>query len=181
MSEGSSRNAVVTLAVYPDTKEKWKKAVNEDPDADSLSQLIRVAVSRYLHEDTGSSEDALQEVHQQLTELNSQQNRLAQHLDEIKGQLTDIREAVTGSAAGPETEALAEDIFELIPTKKEVHTESVFPEDESSVPPPAHGSVDWLSEQFDVPRYQVQASIDHLQDTTYAVQQTDDGCYYKEV
>jgi len=46
-----------------------------------------------------------------LTELNTRQKQLAQHLDGIKRQLTDIRKAVTSVVVGPETKALADDIF----------------------------------------------------------------------
>lgn len=114
MNDEDRRNEIVTFAVYPDTKDEWESAAQDDPDADSLSQLVRVAVNRYLHDRAKcSSGEVSQEIHGQLTELNTQQEQLAQHLDGIKGQLTDVREAVTGEAVGPETEALADDIFGL--------------------------------------------------------------------
>ena len=75
-------------------------------------------------------------------ELNTQQEQLAQHLDGIKGQLTDVREAVTGEAVGPETEALADDIFEMLPSKKEAHTEPVISETGEGVPAPEQGSIE---------------------------------------
>lgn len=184
MSDEDRRNAVVSLAVYPETKEAWESAATDDPNADSLSQLIRVAVNRYLTDEQGGTQGELpQEVHEQLTDLNSQQKRLSQHLDEMKGQLADIREAVVGSSVGPETEALADDIFEILPSKMDLETNSVFPDDHNTgrVPPPEPGSIEWLADQFDVPRYQIQTALDHLQETTYAVQRTDDGEYYKEV
>ena len=84
------------------------------PDAGAAGRAGRlsVAVNRYLHNRAnGSSGEISQEIHEQLTELNTQQKQLAQHLDGIKGQLTDVRKAVTGEVAGPETEALADDIF----------------------------------------------------------------------
>ena len=182
MNDEDRRNEIVTLAVYPDTKDEWESAAQDDPDADSLSQLVRVAVNRYLHDRaSGSSGEVSQEIHEQLTELNTQQEQLAQHLDGIKGQLTDVREAVTGEAVGPETEALADDIFEMLPSKKEAHTEPVISETADGVPAPEQRSIEWLSERLDVPRYQIQAALDHLQETTYAVRETDDGRYYNEV
>lgn len=182
MSDEDRRNEIVTLAVYPDTKDQWESAAQDDPDADSLSQLVRVAVNRYLHDRAnGSSGEVSQEIHEQLMELNTQQEQLAQHLNGIKGQLTDIREAVTGEAVGPETEALADDIFEMLPSKKEAHTEPVISETADGVPAPRQGSIEWLSERLDLPRYQIQTALAHLQETTYAVSQTDDSRYYKEV
>jgi hypothetical protein len=182
MSDENRRDAVISLAVYPDTKDEWESAAEKDPNADSLSQLVRVAVNRYLQDRAnGSSGEVSQEMHEQLTELNTQQKQLAQHLDGLKGQLADIREAVTGESVGPETETLAEDIFDLLPSKKEVHTQPVLSESDDGVPAPEPGSIEWLSQRLDMPRYQIQAALDHLQETTYSVQQTDDGCYFKEV
>jgi len=40
MSNEERRNAVVSLAVYPDTKDEWEDAVQEDPNTDPLSQLV---------------------------------------------------------------------------------------------------------------------------------------------
>jgi len=54
MSNEERRNAVVSLAVYPDTKDEWEDAVQEDPNTDPLSQLVRVAVSQSLHNDSES-------------------------------------------------------------------------------------------------------------------------------
>jgi hypothetical protein len=182
MNDESRRNAVVSLAVYPDTKDEWEEAAKDDPNADSLSQLIRVAVNRYLHEQTNpSGGDTSEEIHDELTELHTRQEQFEQHLDGIKGQLTDVREAVTKASVGPETEALAEDIFDLLPPKMEVHTEPALSGLDDGVPAPQPGSVEWLSERLDVPRYQIQSALDHLRETTYAVQQTDDDCYFKEV
>lgn len=182
MSDQTRRTAVVTLAVYPATKEEWEAAAENDPNADSLSQLVRVAVNRYLNEQFGdSSRGVSQDVHEQLTELNSQYGRLASEFDELKGQLTDIRDEVTGTTVGPEIEALAEDVFEALPSKQEAHTESVLSESGTGVPAPKPGTVEWLATQFEAPQYHIQSALDHLQETTYAVQQTADGQYYKEV
>ena len=80
MNDEDRRNEIVTLAVYPDIKDQWESAVQDDPDADSLSQLVRVAVNRHFHDRVNGSSGAVsQEIHEQLTELNTQQEQLAQH------------------------------------------------------------------------------------------------------
>ena len=37
MSDRDQRSEMVGIAVYPDTKEEWKQAVEDDPNADSLT------------------------------------------------------------------------------------------------------------------------------------------------
>lgn len=182
MSEQDHQDAVITVAVYPETKAEWEEAVEDDLNTDSLSQLIRLAVSQYLADQSSGTGGAFsEELHEPLTQLNTQQDRLTHQLDELEGQLADIREAVVGSTVGPETEALADDIFELLPSEKEVQTDPVLSEDERGVPAPEPGSIEWLTEQFEAPRFQIQTALEHLQETTYAVQHTDDGLYYTEV
>jgi len=183
VSEEDRRNAVVSLAVYPGTKNEWEQAVEDDLNADTLSQLIRVAVSQYLHDDYGPSSQGLsEELYQQLTELISQQEKTLQRLDQLNGRLTDIREGMSGSQIDQETKALADEIFDVLPTEQEIQTDSVFADSQDDgVPAPEPGTVEWLSGRFDVPRYQIQAALDHLQEMTYAVQESDDGQYYTEV
>ncbi|MFP8951656.1 hypothetical protein ACLI4Z_01610 [Natrialbaceae archaeon A-arb3/5] len=43
------RTERVGIVVYPETKEEWKQAAENDPDADTLSQFVRVAVSQYTY------------------------------------------------------------------------------------------------------------------------------------
>lgn len=179
MTDHETRDEVVTLAVYPSTKEEWERSVRDDPNADNLSQLVRVAVNRHLHQ---STQDGISdELHDQLASIGTQQDQIVQSFDEIKGQLTDIREAVAGSSVSPETKALASDIFELLPTEQDVNTDSVFADSEDGVPAPEHGSVEWLSDRLEVPRYQIQNALDHLIETTFAVQTNEEGAYFKEV
>lgn len=184
MSDENRRDAVVSLAVYPDTKEKWENASEEDPNADSLSQLVRVAVQRYLYErDNDSSGEISEEVHELLRNMNNQQEALAQRMDELKGQLTDVREAVSGEEVSPEIEALAEDVFEALPTEEEVRTDSVFSGEfnTTGVPAPQPGSIEWLSDQLDTSRFRIQNALEYLQRSTYSIKRTNDGIYYKEV
>lgn len=181
MSEESRRTATVSLAVYPATKDEWEKTADADPNADSLSQLIRVAVNRYRHEQSDASGAGTQDLQEQLTELNTQYERLAHTLDEVKGHLGEIRESVKGPTVRPEVEDLADEVFNLLPTKQEAHTESVLADQDDGVPAPLPGSVEWLSDRLDAPQYQIQTALNHLQNTTYSVQQTDDGRYFTEV
>lgn len=177
---------MISFVVYPETKTEWQEAVesNEYPNIDSLSQLARIAINQYLHDQSsGSGAEVSQEVHEQLTELNTQQEGINQRLDEIKGQLSDVRETVVGSEISSETEELAQDIFNILPTKQEVQSDPVLSGDYETqgVPAPREGSVEWLSDQLGAPRYKVQTAIEYLQENTYVVQQTDEsGQYYKE-
>ena len=184
MSDRGQRSERVGIVVYPNTKEKWEQAAEDDPDADSLSQFVRVAVNRYLHDrSNGSNAEASEEIHEHLAELQTQQQSALQRLDGINGQLSDIRDAVVGSAVDSETKELAKDIFEMLPSEQDAQTDAVLSGeyDTNGVPAPEAGTVEWLSERLDAPRFQIQTALDHLQETTYAVQRTNDGQYYKEV
>jgi hypothetical protein len=183
VTDQNQRSEMIGLAVYPDIKEEWKQAVEDDPDADSLSQLIRVAVSRHIYDRSKSGSEVSQEIHDELTELLSQQQTLDQRLNEMSGQLREIRDAVVGSEADPVIEELANDIFELLPSEQEIQTSAVLSGDYDTkgVPAPEPGTVEWLSNRLDASRYRIQSALNHLEQTTYSVKQTDDGRYYKEV
>jgi hypothetical protein len=61
MTEQDCRDEMIGIKVYLDTKEEWEQTVEDDPDADTLSQLIRVAVSRHVYDRAGSSGGELSE------------------------------------------------------------------------------------------------------------------------
>lgn len=106
MSERDQRSEVVGTAMYPDPKEEWKQAVEDNPNSDSRSQPIRGAVSRHIHDRSCSAGGEIsKEIHDDLTDLNTQQQSVVQRLNEINGHLKDIHEAVVGSAIDSETKA----------------------------------------------------------------------------
>jgi hypothetical protein len=184
MTDRDCRDEMIGIKVYPDTKEEWEQAVKDDPDADTLSQLVRVAVSRHIHDRSGSTGGGIsEEIHEHLTDLNTQQQSVAQRLNEINGQLKDIHDAIVGSAIDSETKELAEDIFDLLPTEQDVQTNPALSGDYdiSGVPAPEPGEIEWLFGRLDAPQYQIQTALNHLQESTRAVKQTEDGQYYKEV
>lgn len=104
MSDRGQRSERVGIVVYPNTKEKWEQSAEDDPDADSLSKFVRVAVNRYLHDrSNGSNAEASGEIHEHLADLQTQQQSALQRLDGMNDQLSDIRDAVVGSAVDPGT------------------------------------------------------------------------------
>jgi len=184
MSGQNRRSERIQLAVYPDTKEEWEQAIERDPNVDSISQLVRLAVNLYLNDDSNrSGASVAQDVHEHLTDLNTRQEKVLQRLDQVNGRVTDVRDAVIETEVGSEIEALADDVFEELPTKQEVQTNSVFTDDFDidGVPAPEPGTVEWLTEHFGAPRYQIQSALDYLQEQTHSVKQSDDRHYYKEV
>lgn len=184
MTDQNRRDEMIGIKVYPDTKEEWEQAVEDDPDADTLSQLIRVAVSRHIYDRAGSSGGELsEEIHEHLTDIHTQQQSVVQRLNEINGQLTDVHDEVVGSAIDSDTKELAKDIFEVLPTEQEIQTSPALSGDydTSGVPAPEPGSVEWLSGRFEAPRYKIQSALNHLQESTRAVKTTAEGRYYKEV
>ncbi|MFB6236099.1 MAG: hypothetical protein ABEH81_13475 [Halopenitus sp.] len=184
MSDQNRRNCRVELAVYRDTKEEWERAVENDPNVASVSQLVRLAVNLYLNDDNDTSGASVaQDVHEHLTDLTTRQQKVLQRLDQVNGRLTEIRDAVVGTEVGPEIEALADDIFEELPTKQEMQTNSVFTDDfdVEGVPAPEPGTIEWLNEHFGAPKYQIQSALDYLREQTHSVQRSDQGQYYKEV
>lgn len=183
MSDRDQRSEMVGIAVYPETKEEWQQAAEDDLDADTLSQFIRVAVNRYIYNrSNGPGDEISEEVHDQLTELNAQQEALGRRLNEITAQLSEIREAVVGAEILSDTEELANDIFDLLPSKQDVQTDAALSGDydPGTVPAPEPGTVEWLSNRLEASRYKIQTALDHLDKTTYAVDQTDEGQYFKE-
>jgi hypothetical protein len=118
-----------------------------------------------------------------LTTISAGQDKLAQQLDEIKGQLSDVRDSVQGSAVRPEIEDLAEDVLETLPSESEIEIDPVMSGEfeTGGVPAPQPGSKEWITERIDRSSLEIQAALDHLRESMYMVQRTEDGRYYKEV
>lgn len=169
-----ARDCRISLAVHEDTREKWKTAAEDDPHADSMAQLIRTAVTGYINEEDTRDISLPDNLDEQLTDLRTQQKAITRRLDEFRGQLEDVREAVE-SQADPETAELAEDVFSELPPETEVSGNAVV-----SQRGPEVGTLSWLSDRIDAPTYRIRAALDYLQESTYAVQTNGDQ-YYKEV
>ena len=168
------RDCRISLVLHEDTREEWKAAAEEDPHADSMAQYIRTAVNRYKSEDDTSEVGVPDDLEEQLTDLGTQQKDILRRLDEFRGQLEDVREAVE-SHTDPETEELADDVFDELPPESDVAGNAVI-----SGSGPEAGTPEWLSRRLDAPTYRIREALDYLRESTYAVQ-SDGDQYFKEV
>lgn len=170
-----ARDCRISIAVHEETRDDWKDAAEDDPQTDSMAQLIRIAVAQYLNDtDDTSSTGVPDGIEEQLSDLAAQHHDITRTLNELRGQSDDIHEAVT-SSVDPETEQLANDVFDLLPSESDVTGTQVVA---SSGPDP--GTIDWLNDRLQAPTYRIRAALDYLQESTYAVQHDDDQ-YFKEV
>jgi len=167
-----SKEARINFAISEARKEQWEEAQEADPNTEYLSQLIRLAVEQYLNDDSSDDAALPDDLETELRDLSSSQQTLLQRFDEMRSQLNDIREAV--STADPEVEALANRIFQQLPTESTIESDSVFDQDG-----PAPGTVEWLNDRVDASTYRIEAALRHLQTTTYAVHQSGDQ-YYRD-
>ncbi|WP_181685277.1 hypothetical protein [Halorhabdus salina] len=163
----------ITFDVSKERKERWRQALDSDPHTQYLSQFIRLAVEQYINDDGSDGAELPPDLEEDLRDLTGTQQTLLRRLDEMRTQLDDIRESV-GSTTNPEVEALANDIFQQLPHESTIKSDSVLEPDGS---PP--GTVDWLQDRVEASSYRIEAALNHLQSTTYAVHQSDDQ-YYRD-
>lgn len=169
----------VNLEVPEETKEKWQKEAENDPNAGgNLSGFVRSAVSEKINQNDSEVSHG-EDIHSEITELKSMVAQLAESLETTNARL---REIETESKSDPETEKLANELFSLLPTKDEFESwhsgkdESLklgeYPEQEhTNLKAERGGSSEAFAELMDVTVLQIHDAISYLRENTPLIQE----------
>lgn len=177
-----------TMALDPEQKERWEDYVEDSKQFGSLAQLIRYAVEREIgegespgHNPRGETDGA------RISEVLDNTQDILGGIGDLEDRLVKIEQEVS---TNPEIAELANDIFELLPSKEEVE-EFVrgplridsYPEDRQELI--AHsGLPEAFARLLEEDEYRVRAGIEKLQEDMALVYSDElDGRtrYYKEV
>lgn len=130
---------------------KWKQYAEENDEYDSLSHLIRVAVSHEMSDSYGYADNNAGGGGQQVGEIETKVDKIEGRLDEMTDQLSSLNRAV--NASGGVSEETLTKVFNALPTAVERATTAVG-----------------IAEGLDVDSDTVRVALGQLQETTAAVQ-----------
>ena len=162
-----SEKAQINVKVEPETKAEWRGYAADSPSVNSLSDLIRLAVTK------------------EITGVNSKQDTDREHLEEINSNLTEIQQQIgeldnrvsrveTATQDNPEIDELANEIFPLLPDiepgtnewkdrKQKLEQQAKEGVSESQTEYKAwDGTAKGLSEALDTDEWQIRKALDKL-------------------
>lgn len=176
----------VNLWVDPEQKERWEQYLAEESEFQYLSQLVRQTVEREINTDGRPGDPHLGgDLESQFDDLSTAVNELADTIDGFEARLTSIERKVRDD---PELRKLANEVFEILPTKDEINNyESLVKEAGSR--PPTHveprsksGLVADFAAAIDASEHRVRQALDKLQRDThqvYSLERDGETRYYK--
>jgi chromosome segregation ATPase len=176
VSDESRRRDQVHLNVYGGEKEKWRKTVRNDPNVESLSQLVRVAVTQYIQTRRGDGGPRLNSIREDIESLSRRLQSLEGQLEGLQSSLDELSEDSEPLEWTEPSDELTAEVFEALPTVSEVQSGGAVDGSESRL----RGSKQWLFDRIEAPNGHIVAAIERLEATTHMVRQTPDGQYFKE-
>lgn len=188
-NSNASERAYVSTQITKQQRDEWKQYAEDNPNIDSLSHLLRLAVTKEIQSDNNSSsntantdaiESQLSEVLESIQELDSRIHEANSRLDGVERQLTN---------SAPEVKELANRVFEILPTEAELiadtHQPVIDADDEhSSGRVVQTGRIDHLATHLGVEEVRVGEALQKLQEDTALINTrsiNNETRYFKEV
>ena len=84
---GSMGDERITVIVDADTRTRWEEYINDKPDADNMSHLLRMAVNEYITEDESDADiksEQIDNVEERVETLNKELGQIQDTLQVIK-------------------------------------------------------------------------------------------------
>lgn len=180
----------IHIQVSKDKKEDWEEAVENNEEFRSLSDLIRLSVSRELSGEHELDQQQTFESEGQIGEILEGINRLESRIGDIDTRLRTVEGEV---AKDPEMGKLSTKVFTLLPDEepgseaweqKQIDLQQELEQTDSEEVREQYrawkGTIEGLSNAIEEPKYRIEEAIEKLQsDTPELMRETDDGRYYK--
>jgi hypothetical protein len=177
VSDGDRQREQVHLNVYGGEKDKWRETVRNDPNVESLSQLVRVAVTQYIQSRKDGGGPGMNGLAEDVDSLSRQLTSLEGQLREVQSSLEELSEPTVPPEWTEPSDELTAEVFEALPTVSEVQSGGAVDAPEPQLP----GGKQWLFERIEAPNGEIVAALERLEATTHMVRQTPEGQYFKEV
>jgi uncharacterized protein (UPF0335 family) len=179
--------AQVHVQVSEEKKKQWDDAAKSSEEYRSLSDLVRLSVSRELSNDPNGPQGQAIDLGQ-LSEIIEGINRLDSRMGKLESRMQSVE---TELSEDPEIGKLATEVFSLLPTeepgtidwegKLQEYKQSLGHEQfDSATYHGWKGSLEGLAEALEHPEYRIEEAIQKIQnDNPGLIQETDDNRYYK--
>ena len=174
----------VHLWVDPEKKSEWQEYVDESLEVDSLTQLVRNAVSVYMNQGglagqrDGVPEQSNATVQQDNSEVIEGINRIESQISDLDDRLLSLKSMAEQS---PELRDVMMKVHEVLPVQ-EPGSETHQIEKNRLTGPDEYGSFAWdgrtdtIAEQINIDEYWVEMALDRLTDESERVKaSSDDG------
>lgn len=187
MSPGDKQSKVIVSAqIATEKREEWESYVDENPNVNSISHLIRLSVAKEIHGQKQQKAGSSPAVEQGFTDVLESVGDLSIKLDQLSERMNDVEREVRQDS--DEVTDVAGQVFDVLPTEDVLITdthESVIPtEERGGVGMIKSGRVDHISTRLGISEILVGEALEKLQTDTALVHSKSIGGhrrFYKEV
>ncbi|WP_394739605.1 hypothetical protein [Natronococcus roseus] len=182
MSEKTKR---VNLAVSEEKKQRWEEYQQNDPELQSMADLVRTAVEREIARDSQETPVESGASDRKVAEVLDEVTRLSDQMRSFEGRLKNIEDQTT---TNPEIERLKGEVYDLLPDEKpgtEGWEDEVYTINKASgegttegMPDGWEGTPDAFADALSEPIHLVEEAAEKLHSESRSVLKTEDGEYY---
>lgn len=174
------------MVLAPDQKEQWEDYRDENPNVDSLSHLVRLAVSKEIASSTRTdARESSDDLEAHLAELVDQNQEVVERLKSLEARLGTVEQSLQED---PDIQKLANEVFAVLPTADDIEDwdapQNPLPDklpEEQGGPIVYSGDPSDIADLLDVSDLKVRKALDKVQSDTARVRERGDGRYFKEV
>lgn len=174
------------MVLSPQQKAQWEDYLDENPNVDSLSHLVRLAVSKEIAGSPGDGPDGGSDdlaVH--MAELVDQNQEVVERLKSLEARLGTVEQSLQED---PDIQKLANEVFGVLPTTEDIQEweppQKPLPDKlpEAQGDPIAYsGDLSDIADLLDVSDLKVRKALEKVQADTARVRERGDRRYFKEV
>lgn len=114
-----SEKVRVNLRIQSDTKADWESYADDSPEVNSLSQLIRLAMTQYIATESGSTQTPERtEVAELDSETKTAVNRIERKLDELGLSVNTIQSELEGDSEFGDPKQIVNAVLPTVPKSK---------------------------------------------------------------
>lgn len=174
------------MVLSPQQKAQWEDYLDENPNVDSLSHLVRLAVSKEIAGSQGDGPNGgNDDLAAHMAELVDQNQEVVERLKSLEARLGTVEQSLQED---PDIQKLANEVFAVLPTAEQIKDweapqkplPNKLPEEHGG-PLAYSGEPSDIASLLDVSDLKVRNALDKVQADTARVRERGDGRYFKEV
>ncbi|WP_114575565.1 hypothetical protein [Saliphagus sp. LR7] len=181
----SDKTKRVNLAISEGKKERWEEYHQNNPELQSMADLVRTAVEREIAREENETPVESGASDQKVAQILDKMDLLSDRMKSFEGRLKNIEERTT---TNPEINRLKGEIYEILPDEKpgsEGWEDEVYTINKAGgtgttkgMPDGWEGTPEALADALDEPIHLVEEAVEKLEEASKSVWMTEDGEYY---